>query len=78
VVTRKGLWLCEGLLLRLGETVEDAFETGLVEAGSLLCADLNPRAESLLGHRNLDAFDLLDQLGELRLGLHQRPRYLDH
>ena len=70
--------LAERLALRLGEAVEDLLQVGLGEAGVLGGANLHPRPEALLGHRHLEPVQLGDERGQLRLGLHKRPRNLDH
>ena len=68
----------ERAALRFGELVEDRLKIRHEQAAAVGGAQFDPRAEARLGHRHLDAFDLGDQLGELRLGLHQRSCRLDH
>lgn len=58
--------------------VQNPLQIGLDEARPVPRPDRDASTESLLGHSHLDAFDGGDELGQLGLGLHQRPRYLDH
>jgi hypothetical protein len=73
-----GSGVAERLLLGLGKAIQDLLQVRLGKAGVISRTQLDTGAEAFLGHRHLDSFNASDQLSQLWLGLHQRPRGLDH